>query len=64
MPTRKPSAPDDPEQSRRFIDMAREVGADEDVGSEGVFGQVVRKLGATPKDSLRAKAKPTKKNEG
>ena len=32
MPTPKPSPPsnsDDPEQSRRFIDMARELGVDE-----------------------------------
>ena len=33
MPAPKPEPPtnaDDPEQSKRFIDMAREVGADED----------------------------------
>ena len=32
MPTQKPELPtnaDNPEQSRRFIDMAREIGADE-----------------------------------
>jgi hypothetical protein len=36
MPDRKPAPPrdaDDPEQSRRFIDMAREVEADETPGA-------------------------------
>ena len=30
MPTRKPPQPDDPAQYQRFLDMAKEVGADED----------------------------------
>jgi hypothetical protein len=33
---------DDPEQSRRFIEVAQEVGADGDVTDEA-FGQIVRK---------------------
>lgn len=61
MPTCKPkSPPDDPEQSRRFIDMAREVGADDDAGTENVFSQVVRKLGSTPKELHRPKGNPNK----
>ena len=45
MPTPKPEPPanaDDPEQSRRFIDMAREVGADEDPEAfDLAFGKVI-----------------------
>jgi len=37
-PPKKPP-PDDPEQSRRFIDMAREVEADGGEGSENVFAE-------------------------
>jgi len=60
MAERKPDPPqDDPEQSRRFIDMAREVGADDDATGADVFDGVVRKLGATPKES-RPKSKPKK----
>ena len=51
MPARKPSVPpnaDDPEQSRRFIDMAQEVGADEESGaSERVIGR----LGRMPRET-------------
>jgi hypothetical protein len=39
---RKPSPPpDDPEQSKRFIEIAREVGAD---GTEEEFDKAFRKL--------------------
>lgn len=50
MPTRKPSVPpdaDDPEQSRRFIDMAHEVGADEE---SGAADRVVGRLGRMPRE--------------
>ena len=61
MPARKPPPPyDDPEQSRRFIDMAREVGADDEAGREDVFSEVVRKLGTTPKEQPSKKGKPPK----
>lgn len=47
MPARKPEPPpnaDDPEQSKRFIDMAREVGADEDPDAfEQAFEKVIQK---------------------
>jgi hypothetical protein len=43
-----PVKPDDPEQSKRFIDMAREVGVDERADAfEKAFKKVV-----TPSDSL------------
>jgi hypothetical protein len=46
MPTRKPAPPpnaDDPEQSRRFIDMAREVEADETPGAtDRAFDRVLK----------------------
>jgi hypothetical protein len=44
MPRKPKSPPDDPEESKRFIDMAREVGADE--GNEGrkAFERVLDKL--------------------
>ncbi len=43
MTTPKPSKPDDPAQSQRFIDMAREVGVDETPGAfELAFKKVIR----------------------
>jgi hypothetical protein len=39
--TDKPKPPDDPAQSQRFIDMAREVEADED---SGVFDRWFNKI--------------------
>jgi hypothetical protein len=46
MPARKPSPPrnaDNPEQSRRFIDMAREVETDETPGAtDRAFEKVIR----------------------
>jgi len=56
-----PSNADDPVQSQRFIDMARQVGADEKLGSVEIFEDVVRRLGASPKEPHRAKARPSKK---
>jgi hypothetical protein len=56
---RKPSSPhDDPEQSKRFIDMAREVEAE---GTEGDFVKAFRKVASRPSqrpklDKSRAKS--------
>lgn len=48
MADRKPTPPrnaDDPEQSRRFIDMAREVEADETPGAlDRAFDKIIRPL--------------------
>jgi hypothetical protein len=45
--SRKPkSPPDDPEQSKRFIDMAREVGAEQPSPN---FDRVFRKVAEQPK---------------
>jgi hypothetical protein len=47
MPARKPKPPpDDPEQSKRFIDMAREVGAEQ---ASPNFERVLRKVAQQPK---------------
>jgi len=56
MPRKPKLLPDDPAQSKRFIDMAREIGADEsERGREAfdrVFGKVIEKpKGASPKPS-------------
>ncbi len=46
----KPPEPDDPEQSQRFIDMAREVEADESPEAfERAFEKVVRPKDVEPK---------------
>ena len=47
MPARKPKPPpDDPEQSKGFIDMAREVGAEQ---ASPNFERVFRKVAQQPK---------------
>jgi hypothetical protein len=57
MPDRKPRPPknaDDPEQSRRFIDTAREVGADETPGGmDRSFDKVIRPPERKQPDSKR-----------
>jgi hypothetical protein len=40
MPRKPKLPPDDPEESKRFIDMAREIGADESAGGREVFEHV------------------------
>lgn len=45
--SRKPAPkPDDPEQSKRFIETAREIGADEDAKT---FERAFKKIVRTPK---------------
>ena len=55
MPRKPKSVPDDPEQSKRFIDMAREVGAEKPSPNfERVFRKVAeRPKGFPPKPSAR-----------
>lgn len=38
---RKPSKPDDPEQSKRFIETAEEVGADDEEALERAFKKIL-----------------------
>ena len=38
---RKPTKPDDPEQSKRFIETAEEVGADDEEALERAFKKIV-----------------------
>jgi len=42
--SRSRRAPDDPEQSKRFIDMAREVGADESAEGRRAFERALDKV--------------------
>jgi len=43
MPRKLAPKPDDPEQSKRFLEIAKEVGADEDVGAlERAFKQIMK----------------------
>ena len=42
MPRKPPAKPDNPEQFKRFLEMARELGAEE--GDEGTFGRVLEKV--------------------
>jgi hypothetical protein len=51
MPRKPKPTPDDPEQSKRFIDMAREIGAD---ATKGEFERAFKKV---------AKRKSHTKNE-
>ena len=60
MPERKPEPPpnaDSPAQSRRFIDMAREVGADE---TPGAMDRAFRKVIRPKKEGESAKAQSPK----
>lgn len=59
MPRKPKPQPDDPGESKRFIDMAREVGADEsDKGRdsfERAFNKVARRERTTPAPSSTEK---------
>ena len=46
MPRKPKPPPDDPEQSKRFIDLAREVGAD---GSKDDFERAFKKVASSKK---------------
>ena len=48
MPRKRKPPPDDPEESKRFIDMAREVGAEKPSPD---FERVFRKVAEQPKGS-------------
>jgi hypothetical protein len=48
--TRKPNIKDDPEQSKRFLEAAKEAGAENDVGAfDRAFAKLAVRKGATPK---------------
>jgi hypothetical protein len=48
---RKPTKPDDPEQSKRFIETAKEVGADtDDKALERAFKKIVPQKSGSRKD--------------
>ena len=46
---RKPSKPDDPAQSKRFIETAEEVGADDDAALERAFKKIIPTEPRAPK---------------
>lgn len=57
MPRKLEPKPDDPEQSKRFIDAAREAGADEtEEGAERAFMKIARK-GSPDKPSTPRQSK-------
>ncbi len=52
MPRKPESPPDDPEQSKRFIETAKEVGADESAEKfEKALKKIIFNNRATPKDA-------------
>jgi hypothetical protein len=51
MPRKSKPPPDDPEQSKRFIDMAREIGAD---ASAKEFERAFEKIIRPPKPTKRS----------
>jgi hypothetical protein len=53
MPRKPKPQPDDPEQSKRFIDMAREVEADEGAAEPKAFERAFEKV-VKPKSSQNA----------
>jgi hypothetical protein len=58
MPRKPKPLPDDPEESKRFIDMAREVGAEK---ASPDFERIFRKVAEQPKGSP---PKPTPRRAG
>ena len=58
MPRKPKPLPDDPEESKRFIDMAREVGAEEPSPN---FERVLRKVSEQPKGIPPSKAGRTRR---
>ena len=57
MPRKPKRQPDDPEQSKRFIDMAREVGAEQPSPDfERVFRKVAEQSKGVPPNRLRKKS--------
>ena len=59
--TENSRAPDDPEQFKRFIDMAREVGADESPDADRAFDNVMGRPQRTANPSRgRRNASPRK----
>jgi hypothetical protein len=53
---RKPTKPDDPEQSKRFIETAEEVGADD----ENALGGAFEEIKSNPRANIRSREKPAK----
>jgi hypothetical protein len=49
MPRKPKSKPDDPAQSKRFIDMAREIGADETAKGRKRFERAFRRMAPAAK---------------
>jgi hypothetical protein len=56
--TPKSPKPDDPAQSKRFRELAKEIGAD---GTQNALGQAVKRLAAQKRE--RPPAKPVKKGK-
>jgi len=54
-----PAKPDNPEQFKRFLDMAHELGAEE--GDEGVFGRVLEKVARSDRPKPEPKTRRPRK---
>jgi hypothetical protein len=57
-PLAPPTGSDDPEESQRFIDMAREIGADEGLKGQKAFDRTFDKVAKSkPTDAMSIKTK-------
>jgi hypothetical protein len=63
MPRRLKPQPDDPAQSKRFIDMARELDADENEKGREAFNRAFRKVAEQPKGSPTPSDHRSRRNE-
>jgi hypothetical protein len=60
MPRKPKPQPDDPEQSKRFIDMAHEVGAEK---PNPDFERVFRKVAEQPKGAPKPSGRRSRRND-
>ncbi len=62
--SRKPKPPpDDPAESERFIDMARELGADESATGREAFDRAFRKVAVVSKEPPKPLVRRSRRNE-
>ena len=62
MPRQPRAKPDNPEQFERFLEMARELKAEE--GDEGTFGRVLEKVARSDRPKPAPKTRRPKKPKG
>lgn len=59
MPRQSRAKPDNPEQFKRFLEMARELGAEE--GDDAVFGRVLEKVARSDRPKPEPKSRRPRK---